>query len=65
VEPKIPSVMIWLGAVSEADAQAARAAGRTLPALHSSAFRPDPDPAIATGVRLMTDAALDLLKARR
>ena len=65
VEPLIPSLMIWLGAVSEADASAARAQGRTLPALHSSAFRPDPDPAIETGVSVMTQAALDLLKTRR
>ena len=36
--------------------------GKPLPSLHSSEFAPDPDPTIATGVKAMTVAAMDLLK---
>jgi hippurate hydrolase len=35
--------------------------GVPLPSLHSSRFAPDAEPAIRTGVRAMTAAALELL----
>ncbi len=60
---KIPIMLIWLGAVSQAKYEASRQpGGKPLPSLHSSEFTPDPDPTIATGVKAMTAAALDLLK---
>jgi hippurate hydrolase len=63
VEPKIPSVMFQLGAVKQATWDAAqKPGGKPLPSLHSSSFAPDPDPTIATGVKAMTAAAIDLLK---
>jgi hippurate hydrolase len=60
---KIPTMLFWLGAVSQEkydDAQ--KPGGPSLPSLHSSTFAPDPDPTIATGVKAMTAAALDLLQ---
>lgn len=63
VEPRIPSVMFWLGAVKQDAYDASlKPGGKPLPSLHSSGFAPDPDPTIATGVKAMTAAAMDLLK---
>jgi hippurate hydrolase len=62
-EPKIPSVLFQLGAVKRETWEAAqKPGGKPLPSLHSSSFAPDPDPTIATGVKAMTAAAMDLLK---
>lgn len=64
-DEKIPITMMWLGAVSEQAYEASRkAGGQALPSLHSSLFAPDPDPTLATGVKAMTLAALELLKRR-
>jgi amidohydrolase len=63
VAPKIPSVLFWIGAEPQAVYDAAqKPGGKPLPSLHSSIFAPDPDPTIATGVKAMTAAAMDLLK---
>ncbi len=62
-EPRIPSMMFWLGAVpQDVYAAAQRPGGKPLPSLHSSEFYPDPDPTIETGVQAMTAAALNLLQ---
>ena len=61
VEPKIPSLFLWIGGV-EADKYArAMEAGEVLPSLHSPFFAPDPQPTITTGVEVMTTSALELL----
>ena len=61
VEPKIPSLFLWIGGV-EADKYArAMEAGEILPSLHSPFFAPDPQPTILTGVEVMTTSALELL----
>jgi hippurate hydrolase len=60
---RTPILLFWLGAVSQQKFEASqKPGGAPLPSLHSSQFAPDPDPTIATGVRAMTVAALDLLK---
>lgn len=61
-EPRIPSLMMRLGAVKGETIAAASDGGPALPSLHSSRFAPDPEPTIKTGVRSMTAAALDVLK---
>lgn len=61
VEPKIPSLFLWIGGV-EADKYAkAIESGEALPSLHSPFFVPDPQPTITTGVEVMTTGALELL----
>ena len=60
-EPRIPSLIYWLGAVSQKKYDAAQASGSALPSLHSPYFLPDAEPAIETGVAAMTAAALELL----
>jgi len=58
----IPICMFWLGAVDGAKIEASRKpGGKPLPSLHSSSYAPSPEPAIKTGVRAMTAAALELL----
>ncbi len=61
-EPKIPSVIFWLGGVDPAKFEAAQRDGTQLPSLHSPLFAPLPDPTITTGVNVMTTAALDLFE---
>jgi len=62
-EDRIPIMLLWLGAVSQAKYDASlQPGGKPLPSLHSSEFAPDPDPTIAAGVRAMTVSALDLFK---
>jgi len=60
VEPKIPSMIYWLGAVNPADFAKAKKSGDALPTLHSPTFLPDAKPAIETGVKTMTAAAINL-----
>jgi hippurate hydrolase len=61
VEPKIPSLMFGLGAISQSNYDAAARGEINLPSLHSSKFAPDAEPTIKTGVEAMTTAALHLL----
>jgi amidohydrolase len=58
----IPICMFWLGAVSrEKIEESQKPGGKPLPSLHSNVYAPAPEPAIKTGVKAMTAAALDLL----
>lgn len=63
VDPKIPSLIFWLGAVEPAKVKAAEAGGAALPSLHSPYFKPVPEPTLKTGVAALTTAALELFKA--
>lgn len=58
----IPTVLFRLGAIDAARITESKASGTPLPSLHSSLFRPDPDPTIRTGVIAMTSVVLDLMK---
>ncbi|VAW01276.1 N-acetyl-L,L-diaminopimelate deacetylase, partial [hydrothermal vent metagenome] len=58
---KIPGVIYWVGAVEPGKYAAAKAAGETLPSLHSPFFAPDRAKTIKTGVASMSAIALDLL----
>lgn len=62
VEPKIPSLIFWLGAVDPKVIAKAKKNGEILPSLHSPFFAPDAEPTIKTGVKAMSAAALDLLQ---
>jgi len=60
---RIPIMLMWLGAVSQAKYDASlKPGGAPLPSLHSSQFQPDPDPTIETGVKMMAVTAIDFLK---
>lgn len=61
VEPRIPSVLFWLGAVDATRHAAAARDGTALPSLHSAEFAPDAETTISTGVAAMRAAAFDLL----
>ena len=61
VEPKIPSLFLWIGGVEADTFDRAVQAGDTLPSLHSPFFAPDAQPTILTGVEVMTTSALELL----
>ena len=61
VEPKIPSLLLWIGGVEAGKYAAAMESGEALPSLHSPFFAPDPQPTIQTGVEVMTTGALELL----
>lgn len=60
----VPISMFWLGTQEPALLAKSKAEGTTLPTLHSAAFAPQPEPAIKTGVKAMTLAALDLFGGR-
>ena len=62
VEPGIPSFLFRLGSVDPDRLEAAAAAGKPLPGLHSSEYRPAPRQTIETGVAAMTAAAMELLR---
>ena len=62
VEPIIPSVLFWLGAVNNKVYDKSLRDNISLPSLHSALFLPDPEPTISTGVKAMTAAVLDLYK---
>jgi len=61
-DPKIPSMLFWLGAVSPEKIANAKKTDEILPSLHSPFFVPDAEPTINTGVEAMTAAALDLFQ---
>lgn len=62
VEPKIPSMIFWLGAVNPKTIAKAKKNSEILPSLHSPFFAPDAKPTIKTGVEAMSTAALDLFQ---
>ncbi|MEA2238376.1 MAG: hypothetical protein QOC81_3100 [Thermoanaerobaculia bacterium] len=55
---KIPLTMLNLGAVDPATI----ASGQRLPSLHSSGFKPLPEPTLRGGIKAMTLAVLELLR---
>ena len=60
----MPTALFWLGAVNKRVYEKALREDLTLPSLHSDLFLPDAEPAIETGVIAMTNAAIDLFKAK-
>lgn len=62
--PPIPSLLFWLGAVSQSDYERSKKGEITLPSLHSSKFAPDYPRTIKTGVKAMSCALLDLMNNR-
>lgn len=61
VEPKIPSVLFWLGAVNKKVYDRSRREDIDLPSLHSPFFLPDYKPTIKTGVEVTSAMALNIL----
>ena len=61
VEPKIPSVLFWLGAVNEKVYDRSKREDIELPSLHSPFFLPDYKPSIETGVKVTTAMAINIL----
>ena len=61
VDPRIPSLLLWLGAVDPANVRQSMQTGEPLPSLHSPVFAPLPKPTIITGVKALTTMALELL----
>jgi len=59
-EAKIPICMFWLGSVEPERVAESERTGTPLPSLHSSLYRPLPEPTIKTGVMMMVTAVLDL-----
>ncbi len=62
VDPKIPSLIFWVGAVNPKAYDKAMRKGESLPSLHSPYFAPDPKPTLDTAVAAMTAAATEILK---
>ncbi|MEZ4771662.1 MAG: amidohydrolase [Bacteroidia bacterium] len=60
-EDKVPICIFWLGVVEPEKVAAAERGELQLPSLHSSKYKPVPEPSIKTGVNAMTAAVLDLL----
>lgn len=63
-EPRVPSFMFSLGAVSPSKYAESQRTGQPLPGLHSSLFVADPEPTLKTGVTAMAAAVLELLGRR-
>jgi hippurate hydrolase len=55
---KIPACLFWLGTVDPEVFMDHQRSGKPLPPLHSSQFRPVPEPTIKTGVMAMTACAI-------
>ena len=64
VEPKIPSLIFWLGAVKPSEAEKAKKNGKSLPSLHSPFFAPDAKLALETGVKAMSATALGIFNQK-
>lgn len=61
---KIPSTLLWLGAVNQEQYKNAKENNETLPSLHSEKFAPDAKPTILTGVQGMTANTIRLMKKK-
>jgi hippurate hydrolase len=59
---KVPICMFWLGTVDPVVFKESQENGKSLPSLHSSLFKPLPEPTIKTGITAMSAAALSLFK---
>ena len=60
--PKIPSLLFWLGGTSKEDWKKYQNNEIELVSIHSPFFAPDPKPTITTGIKAMSASALGLLK---
>ena len=60
-DPKIPSLIFWLGAAFPEDVAAAERGEKKLPSLHSPFFVPEREAALKRGVSAMTTAVLELM----
>lgn len=60
-EHKIPSVLLWLGAVEQKAFYGAQKQNKDLPSLHSALFAPAIQPTIDTGVKAMSALVMHLL----
>ncbi len=58
----LKTMIFWVGGVPRAEYDAARAANRPMPSLHSSHWAPDAPAVISTAVEAMTTLAMDILK---
>ncbi len=58
--PKIPSLLFWLGAANPKDVAQAKREGTRLPSLHSAKFAPDAKLALDTGVKATSATAIGL-----
>ena len=58
----VPSLMYWLGAVSQERLDTYTASGEDPPSLHSPLFYTDADATLVTGISTMASAVLELLK---
>jgi hippurate hydrolase len=61
-EHRIPIAMFRLGAAKKEAFVAYQKGEMTLPGLHNAKFSPDPEPTLATGIRVMSAAAITLLQ---
>ena len=61
-DPKIPSLLFWLGGTSKEDWKKYQNNEIELVSIHSPFFAPDPIPTITTGIKAMSASALGLLK---
>ena len=61
-DPKIPSLLFWLGGTSKEDWKKYQNKEIEMVSIHSPFFAPDPKPTITTGIKAMTASALGLLK---
>jgi len=61
---KIPICIFWLGSIEPDRVKESERMGSTLPSLHSSLYRPVPEPTIKTGVIAMTAAVFDLAQKK-
>jgi len=61
-DPKIPSLLFWLGGTSKEDWKKFKRGDINLPSNHSPFFAPVPEPTLTTGVRAMTSSAIGLLQ---
>jgi amidohydrolase len=59
---EIPTCFFFLGAADPSEVARSKQNGEPLPYLHSPLFAPIPEPAIRTGVKAMTSAALEIMK---
>ena len=57
----VESLIFWVGGVPQADIDAAKASGKTLPSLHSPYWAPDAEKVIATASEALAAAAMDLM----
>lgn len=58
----VESLIFWVGGVPQADIDAAKNDGKSLPSLHSPYWAPDAEKVIATGGEALAAAAMDLMK---